>query len=217
MMKFSRRKLCISLCVILLISALSVGVVYAIDSFSGNSGILVTDAIKASDVCEAHLVQNCTECNGNEISASYARYCPICNKRMTLCCSGLVAEDDHRAKCYVYDHPSECENIQDLYWNGYVCVDCKQFQTGSKSDDIHVEAYWHTKVDGCYDHSYCSMPRASDLLSSGNKDASSNISSHKEKGSASHEYASEYEAALAAGDICEVCGKLACKTLHEDK
>ena len=210
------RKLCIILCVILLVSVLSVGVVYAMDSFSRNSGILVTDAIKASDVCEAHLVQNCTECNGIEPYASYRTVCPYCNKDMSLCCSGQVAEDDHYANCYVSAHTSVCQNVQDLYWNAYYCSDCGYFQRGSRDNDYHVEAYWHTKANA-YDHSYCSLPRLSDLISTHDEVCSVEKIHANDASPASHEYASEYEAALAAGDICEVCGKLACKTLHEDK
>lgn len=215
-MKLSIRNMFMIICSIIFISAISIGVVYAIDSYSGNSEILITDAIKAGDVCEAHLVQNCTECDGYELYSSYRTVCPYCNKNMSLCCSGQIAEDDHHASCLVYDHPSGCETIQDLYWNAYYCSDCGYFQRGSRDDDYHVEAYWHTKTS-CYDHTYCSLPRLSDLISSNDEECSIEKINTDDAPDASNKYADEYEAALAAGDICEICGKLACKTLHEDK
>lgn len=212
MKKLAISKSCLIICLIILVSALSVAAVYAIDAHTQDSSILVTDAIKACDVCEAHLVQNCTECGGNELYSSYRTICPNCNTSMTLCCSEQVAEDDYYNSCLVMGHPADCNTVQDLYWNAYYCNECGHFQRGTRSDDYHIEAYWHTKAD-CYDHTYCSLPRLSDLL----RNSENNNPADEEKDSTSHTYENKYEAAVAAGDYCEICGTFGCRTLHEDK
>lgn len=206
MKKFSMRNICLILCILILVVTASICTVYAFDASKQN--VIITDAIKAADVCEEHLAKDCTICNGYEVNSSYRTVCPTCNKDMMLCCSGSVAVDDNRASCLVLDHPSGCETIQDLYWNAYYCNSCGYYQRGYRSDEYHVEAYWHTKAD-CYDHAYCSLPRLSDLTNIEEKECLS------EKNS-SNTYSNPIDAAIAASDYCEVHDIFACNIPHED-
>lgn len=195
MKKAMNKKLVIILCITVLVSCLSVGVIYAaIDS--ANSNEIVSDAVKAADVCREHLLTDCPECSIEH------PVCPYCEKVMTLCCSGQVAEDDYYKKCLVMDHPSNCNTVQDLYWNAYYCRDCGYFTRGSHDDDYHVEAYRHTKAE-CYDHALCSLPRLSDLMSVDDKvECSNDDCNSKEKDP------------IAAADICGVCGAFDCQIYH---
>lgn len=188
---------------ILTVSALLIGAIYAFD-FSPKKDESITDAIKAADVCEDHLLKDCDECGGIEVYSSYRTTCPYCDKNMTLCCSGQVAKDDYYASCLVSSHPDGCNTVQDLYWNAYFCTECGYFTRGSREDDYHVEAYWHTK-ETCYDHAYCSKPRLSDLISvytANNVECCAEVDCTEENN------------AVAAADVCGVCGNIGCTICH---
>jgi hypothetical protein len=194
--------------VLALVLTVTVFSVYAIDVHSSKQNVEITDAIKAADVCEEHLVKDCDICGENGLNSSYNTICPNCNTSMILCCSESMKTDNYRASCYVSSHPDGCETIQDLYWNAYYCPSCGYFQRGSRSNDYHVEAYYHTKDSSCYDNAYCSLPRLSDLTQANNPEPTSTDSS-------SHS-ADNVKDAVAAADYCEVHHKFACDIPHED-
>ena len=185
--------------------------VAAADIISTGPMYEITDAIKAGDVCHEHLVQNCIECEGYGLDASYAVDCPFCDIRMTRCCSGDCAVNDNPDDCLVNTHPSGCINYQDLYWNAYICMDCGYYERGSRNNDYHVESYWHTKDSTCFDHVYCSLAKLDDL-----RDLFSEDSEHEVMTVAENEdnVGNAVKDPVAAGDYCEVHDIFACDIPH---
>lgn len=172
-------------------------------------------AIEAGVVCEEHLAQYCTECEGYSPDASYAVYCPYCDVKMTLCCSGQCAINDNFANCLYVSHPDGCKNVQDLYWNAYICMDCGYFERGSKSDDTHLEAYWHTMDSTAYDHAYCSKPKLSDLLELVSEEGGVEVMA-KSNDLEDRPYYDAPNDPVLAGDYCEVHEIFSCDIPHND-
>lgn len=199
-----KKKITTAAAVILTLGATLTGVFAA--NVDSEPIIEPSDAVKAADVCEAHLKENCNECDGYDLNA-YAVYCPHCGARTTLCCSRDCAYDDYEEKCFVNTHPSGCKTIQDLYWNAYICMDCGWYTIGTKSDDYHVEAYWHKKDSSCYDNAYCSMQSLDDLRAVVN--AKTEVMSVNTAESQEHD-------PVAAGDYCDVHQVFECKIPHND-
>lgn len=202
----------VALAVVMAVGSAAVGVMAA-DGISVGPIVEMTDAIKAADVCEAHLEQNCVECEGYGLDASYAVYCPHCSVKTTYCCSGDCAVDNNYASCLVYTHPDGCATVQDLYWNAYICMECGWYTLGTRADDYHVEAYWHLKDPTCYDNVYCSKPKLDDLRAQVNANTGAEVmtASNALEGAENRDHD-----AVAAGDYCEVHGIFSCEIPHND-
>lgn len=205
-------KKCFCIVLIVLTLLLSCVGIYAAEFIPEQSAI-IAEAIIAGVACPEHSVENCSECEGYELFASYTRYCPLCDKKMTRCCNDTVAVNDMQNTCNVDSHPDGCVNIQDWCRNIYVCSDCNYYTTGPKEDDIHLEAYYHTRcncTDGeCSDNSFCTLPRLSNYINEWESDI--------EVMSSTKEYADKYTEAVVAGDYCETHGRFACDIVIDTK
>ena len=200
------------LAVVMVICSAVVGVMAA-DGISFTPIAEESDAIKAADVCEAHLVQNCVDCEGYGLNASYAVYCPHCSTKTTVCCSGDCYIDNNYASCLAYGHPDGCATVQDLYWNAYICMECGWYTLGTHADDYHVEAYWHLKDPTCYDNVYCSKPKLDDLRAQVNAKLTAEGMTLSDS---SVESANACPDPVAAADYCAVHGIFACDIPHND-
>lgn len=201
----NRKKLFLLIVTLMVVVAATIAAVYALDIAEPDTGVL-SDAIKACDVD-----------GENHPDASYSIDCPFCDGvKLTRCCSQQCAKDDYFNRCLVKTHPSGCNTVQDVYWNAYVCRQCGYFERGSREDDTHVEAYWHTKDATCFDHVYCSLPKLSDLLAPFGE--AGEIASVPDLNAiAGVENANEeYDPAVLAGDYCEVHQIFACDIPHND-
>lgn len=204
----------LALAVAVVVTVLSCVAVYALDSIPQESPVVITEAVIAGDVCEEHLLQDCSECAEIMPYATYAHYCTKCGKKMTLCCNNTKVRDDYNGTCNVDSHPDGCVNIQDWCRNIYVCSTCVIFESGTYDDDIHLESYYHTDCNCstyCSNNAYCSLPRLSDLVPT-----SDGIELAAEQSVPSKTYASREEEAIVAGDYCEVHDLFACDIPHND-
>lgn len=152
-----------------------------------------------------------------ELMASYARYCDVCGKRMTLCCSEIYARENYPGICNSNTHPSSCINFQRWCWNAYVCTTCKTFEVGTASDDMHVESYWHQDCN-CVDKSYCRDNTYCTITQKLSTYLNAWQASSKNNGEEIHTNTtlSTYDHAVLAGDYCEVHGEFACDIIIDE-
>ena len=204
-----KKTLIISLVIVAIL--LSCGAVYAWGLSPITPSAPVSEALKAGDVCDDHLVQHCVECDGYEIQET-AKYCPDCNKQMTLCCSGLLVTDDYEHWCTMRtSHPSNCILQQDLYKTAYVCMDCKYVQYGT-ANDTHIESYHHTNCtcsSYCMNNAYCYYPKLRDIIVQWET-----YSTENNELFGSPDMPDKPHDPVAAGDYCEIHDKFACDLDH---
>lgn len=201
---------------VLVVLVVSVGSVYAIVNDSSNKQVL-TEAIKASDVCPTHLLKDCVECTPEK--ASYRTLCPTCGNDMVVACNDHYyrsPSNPNRAPCYVYDHPSQCVNLQSLCWNYYVCNDCEYSQKGTRADDWHVESYDHLLCNhsvACEDAAYCSMKRVATYIQEWNGPGKG--SNDEENAATEKVWTKDFDEAIAAGEYCEIHDCFGCEIYHD--
>lgn len=205
---------------VLVLTIVSCGVVYAVEMLPDTTEAeAYAEALVAGDVCAEHLLQNCEECGGVDVLASYYMTCPRCGTEgMTLCCADDIKESMDEGDCYVSTHPDGCTNYQTWCWNHYFCKSCGFDQAGEHENDYHLESYDHNMCNcdtKCKDDAYCHLTRLCVLKGNCQKEQGLPTAEELQQMRASAEQVPDgtehtYEEAVVAGDFCEVHGIFGC-------